>query len=190
MAFTRFARFVLTLALVLVSAAPAAADIRGTLFGGTTRIEEANKGTFGAAVTFGGLLGVEFEAARTLLGDLASVGPVDVEASLQTYMGNLVLRAPTGPIQPYGSAGIGIVRITGDINVPFLGDVVSASAQDVGWNIGGGVYLFPLPNLGFRADVRRFQTGDVSWDDLTGIDDLPLPKFNFWRATAGVTLKF
>jgi len=185
-----YSTLALVFAAALATAQPASADIRGTLFGGTTRIEETNKGTFGAAVTFGGLLGVEFEAARTLLGDLASVGPVDVEASLQTYMGNLVLRAPTGPIQPYGSAGIGLVKITGDINVPFLGSVISASAQDVGWNVGGGVYLFPLPNLGFRADVRRFQTGDVEWDDITGIDDLPLPKFNFWRATAGVTLKF
>lgn len=180
----------IVLAAGLAAATPAAADIRGTVFAGTTRIEETNKGTFGAAVTFGGLLGVEFEAARTLLGDLASVGPADVEASLTTYMGNLVLRLPTGPIQPYGSAGVGVVRITGDINVPFLGDVVSASAQDVGWNVGGGVYLFPTPNIGLRADVRRFQTGDVNWEDIADIGDLPLPKFNFWRATAGVTIKF
>ncbi|MGD9906590.1 MAG: outer membrane protein [Vicinamibacterales bacterium] len=180
----------IVLAAGLAAATPAAADIRGTVFAGTTRIEETNKGTFGAAVTFGGLLGVEFEAARTLLGDLASVGPADVEASLTTYMGNLVLRLPTGPIQPYGSAGVGVVRVTGDINVPFLGDVVSASAQDVGWNVGGGVYLFPTPNIGLRAEVRRFQTGDVNWEDIADIGDLPLPKFNFWRATAGVTIKF
>jgi opacity protein-like surface antigen len=190
MASTRIAALALTVSAVLASAAPAAADIRGTVFAGTTRIEETNKGTFGAAVTFGGLLGIEFEAARTPLGDLASVGPVDVEANLTTYMGNLVLRAPTGPIQPYGSAGIGLVRISGDIDVPFLGNVISANAQDVGWNVGGGVYLFPLPNFALRADVRRFQTGDVDWDDIVGIDDLPLPKFNFWRATAGVTIKF
>jgi opacity protein-like surface antigen len=100
------------------------------------------------------------------------------------------VRLPAGPIQPYGSAGIGVVRVTGDVDVPFFGDVVSASASDVGWNIGGGVYLFPLPNFGFRADVRRFQTSDVSWEDIADIGDLPLPEFNFWRATAGVTFKF
>ena len=186
----RFSVLILGTFAALLRPEPATADIRATAFAGTTRIEEANKGTFGAAVTFGGLLGVEFEAARTLLGDLASVGPVDVEASLTTYMGNLVLRLPTGPIQPYGSAGVGLVRISGDINVPFLGNVISANAQDVGWNVGGGVYLFPLPNFGLRADVRRFQTGDVSWEDIADIGDLPLPKFNFWRATAGVTFKF
>jgi opacity protein-like surface antigen len=185
-------QLILALALAggLVSARPAAADIRATAFAGTTRIEESNKGTFGAAVTLGGLIGVEFEATRILLGDLDDIDFLDVEANLTTYMGNLVVRLPTGPIQPYGSAGIGVVRVTGDVDVPFFGDVVSASASDVGWNVGGGVYLFPLPNFGFRADVRRFQTSDVSWEDIADIGDLPLPKFNFWRATAGVTIKF
>jgi opacity protein-like surface antigen len=174
----------------LVAARPASADIRATAFAGTTRIEERNKGTFGAAVTLGGLVGVEFEAARILLGDLVDVGVAEVDANLTTYMGNLVVRLPAGPVQPYGSAGVGVVRVTGNVDVPFLGNVVSASAQDVGWNVGGGVYLFPLPNFGIRADVRRFQTGDVSWEDIADIGDLPLPKFNFWRATAGVTFKF
>jgi opacity protein-like surface antigen len=182
--------FALILSGGLLSARPASADIRATAFAGSTRIEERNKGTFGAAVTLGGLVGIEFEAARILLGDLADVGVVEVEANLTTYMGNLVVRLPAGPIQPYGSAGVGVVRVTGNVDVPFLGNVVSASAQDVGWNVGGGVYLFPLPNFGLRADVRRFQTGDVSWEDIVDVGDLPLPKFNFWRATAGVTFKF
>jgi opacity protein-like surface antigen len=170
--------------------ATASADLRATAFGGATRINETNKGTLGAAVTFGGLLGIEFEAARVWLGSLENVEVVDVQANLTTYMANLVLRVPTGPIQPYGSAGVGLVRVTGDINVPFFGNVVSASAQDVAWNVGGGVYLLPSPNVGFRAEVRRFQTGDVNWEDIVDIGDLPLPKFDFWRATAGITVKF
>lgn len=174
----------------LLTPVTASADLRATAFGGATKINDTNKGTIGAAVTFGGLLGVEFEAARIFLGSVENVDVVDVKANLTTYMGNLVVRLPTGPIQPYGSAGVGVVRVTGDVNVPFLGNVISASAGDVGWNVGGGVYLLPTPNVGFRADVRRFQTGDVSWEDIAGIDDLPLPKFNFWRATAGVTFKF
>jgi opacity protein-like surface antigen len=186
----RFSVVILGTAAALVQPAPATADIRATAFAGTTRIEESNKGTFGAAITLGGLIGVEFEATRILLGDLDDIDFLDVDANLTTYMGNLVVRLPAGPIQPYGSAGIGVVRVTGDVDVPFFGDVVSASASDVGWNIGGGVYLFPLPNFGFRADVRRFQTSDVSWEDIADIGDLPLPEFNFWRATAGVTFKF
>ena len=180
---------IVTAALASTSAT-ASADLRATAFGGATRINETNKGTLGAAVTFGGLLGIEFEAARVWLGSLENVPVVDVQANLTTYMANLVLRVPTGPIQPYGSAGVGLVRVTGDINVPFLGNVVSASAQDVAWNVGGGVYLLPSPHVGLRADLRRFQTGDVNWEDIVDIGDLPLPKFDFWRATAGVTIKF
>jgi opacity protein-like surface antigen len=170
--------------------ATASADLRATAFGGATRINETNKGTLGAAVTFGGLVGIEFEAARVWLGSLENIDVVDVNANLTTYMGNLVLRLPTGPIQPYASAGVGLVRVTGNVNVPFLGNVVSASAQDVGYNVGAGVYLLPSPNFGFRADLRRFQTGAVSWEDITNLGDLPLPEFDFWRATAGITFKF
>jgi len=177
-------------AALTLTPATASADLRATAFGGATRINETNKGTLGAAVTFGGLVGIEFEAARVWLGSLENIEIVDVQANLTTYMANLVLRAPTGPIQPYGSAGAGLVRVTGDINVPFFGNVVSASAQDVAWNVGGGVYLLPSPNVGLRVDLRRFQTGDVNWEDIVDIGDLPLPKFDFWRATAGVTIKF
>ncbi len=190
---THTTRFAWILAVTLAASSlptTASADLRATAFGGLTRINDTDKGTLGAAVTFGGLLGIEFEAARLWLGSIENVEVVDVEANLTTYMGNLVLRLPTGPIQPYASAGIGVVRVTGNVDVPFLGNVVSASAQDVAYNVGAGVYLLPTENFGFRADVRRFQTGAVSWEDITNIGDLPLPKFDFWRATAGVTFKF
>lgn len=176
----------------VLAPATAAADLRATAFGGATRINETNKGTFGAAVTFGGLLGIEFDASRISLGGLENIdiANVDVDADVTTYMGNVVLRTPVGPVQPYASAGVGIVKVTGSVNVPFLGNLLSASAQDVAWNVGGGVYLFPSETIGLRADVRRFQTGDLSWENIRGLGDLPLPKFDFWRATAGLTLKF
>lgn len=181
----------MALAAVLAPS-PAAADLRATAFGGVARISDSNKGTFGAAVTFGGLLGIEFDASRINLGslDVLENDIVDVNANISTYMGNLVLRAPTGPIQPYASAGVGVIRATGNLRVPFLGNLVSASAQNVAWNLGGGLYVMPADNFGLRADVRRFQVGDIEWEDITGIGDLPLPQFDFWRATVGLTIKF
>jgi opacity protein-like surface antigen len=180
---------VATVAVVLTPIA-ASADLRATAFAGGTRINEVNKGTFGGAVTFGSLIGLEADASRISLGTLADVSVAKAEANVTTYMGNLVLRAPIGPIQPYASAGVGLVKVTGSVTVPRVGTVVSASASDVAMNIGGGLYLFPSENFGFRADVRRFQTGAVSWENITGLGDLPLPKFDFWRATVGLTLKF
>jgi opacity protein-like surface antigen len=192
MTHTRFAT-VAALALVAVlSPRPAAADVRLTGFGGVSFINDENKGTYGAAITFGGLFGFEFEAARTSLGDLAEIDfaniDVDVDAHMTTYMFNAVVRLPTGPIQPYASAGAGVARVTGSVGVPIIGGV-DAHAQDFGWNFGGGLYIVPLPFFALRGDVRRFQTGELLWDDIADLD-LPLPDFDFWRATAGVTFKF
>lgn len=179
-------------AVLFLLPAPGAADVRLTPFAGVTFLEDLNKPTFGAAITIGGMVSVELDAARTELGSFAEIPAVELTAHATTLMGNLVVRFP-GPIQPYVSGGAGLVRVTGSVDVPFLGSLVSASAQDVGWNVGGGIYILPTPNFGIRADVRRFQTGDLSWDEITdieGVGDVPLPKFDFWRATAGITFKF
>jgi opacity protein-like surface antigen len=185
----------LALGLLLVVPAKASADIFLMPFGGVTFIDdEHRKTTYGASVGFlAGIIGLEFEGARTPLGSYTGLEVVDLSARVTTYMGNVILRLPTGPIQPYASGGAGIVRLTGSVDVPFIGSVFSVSAEDFGWNAGGGLMLFPGSNVGLRADVRRFQTGDLSWEDLTDIedlDDIPLPRVNFWRATAGITFTF
>jgi opacity protein-like surface antigen len=179
--------------VLLLTPARASADLRLTPFLGVTTFDEERKTTYGVALGFGGLIGLEFEAARIRLGDFEDIPVVDVNAHATTYMGNFVVRLPTGPVQPYGAVGLGMVRVTGDVDVPILGEVVSAGASDWGWNLGGGLFLFPVPNIGIRGDIRHFRTGSLSWDDLTdigGIGDLPLPELDFWRATVGVTFKF
>jgi opacity protein-like surface antigen len=179
--------------LTAVSARPAAADLRATPFAGVTFLDDTSHGTFGASLTAGGLVSVEFDAGRTELGRLAEVSVVDVSAHAATFMGNLVVRMPAGPVQPYVTGGVGIVRVTGSIDVPVLGSLFSVSAQDFGWNVGGGVYIMPTRAIGVRADVRRFQTTDLTWTDITdisGIGSIPLPKFDFWRATGGITFRF
>ncbi len=184
----------LTVASVLVSVPlTASADVLLTPFFGSSRIDETNKTTFGGALGFGSVIGLEFEAGRIQLGSFEDIPGVDVSAHVTTFMGNFMVRLPTGPIQPYGTAGVGLMRITGDVDVIIAGNVISASAQDFAWNIGGGLFIFPTPNFGIRGDIRHFRTGDVVWDDIAGIgglDDLPLPEFDFWRYTAGVTFKF
>lgn len=100
---------------------------------------------------------------------------------------------PTGPVQPYASGGVGIVRLTGSVDIPIVGSLVSLSADDFGWNAGAGIMLFPSSRVGIRADLRRFETGDLSWQDITDISDvgdLPLPHVNFWRATGGLAFRF
>lgn len=174
----------------------ARADVLLTPFAGLTFVDGADNGkvTFGASIGAGRLLGVELDVSQARLGTFDDIPVVRFEATATTVMGNLVVRLPAGPVQPYVSGGVGIIRIKGDVNVPFLGDVVSASAQDFGVNIGGGVHIFPTPNFGIRADVRYFRTiGDLNWDDfrdIGGLDGLPLPRVDFWRLTGGVTFRF
>ena len=73
MTHTRFASVAALALVAMLSPRPAAADVRLTGFGGVSFINDENKGTYGAAITFGGLFGFEFEAARTSLGDIAEI---------------------------------------------------------------------------------------------------------------------
>ena len=174
----------------------ASADVLLTPFAGVSFLDggEANKLTYGVGVALGGLIGLEAEVGRTGLADVSVAGtPVDLEANLTTAMVNLMVRFPAGPVQPYATGGVGVVRASGDVTVPFLGSVLSISGQDFGMNVGGGLYVFPSDHIGIRADVRYFRTlGDLTLDDIDDLAnfDVPLPEFDFWRVTGGVTVRF
>lgn len=191
-------RRVLTFAcglLLLAAPRPASADILLTPFAGVSFLDENNdKLSYGVNLSLGGLLGIEGELARTSLGETSVAGSlVELEAGVTTGMVNLVARFPAGPLQPYGTAGLGIIRASGDVDVALIGSVLSISGKTFGMNYGGGVYIFPSQSIGIRADVRYFRTvGDLTLeavDDLVGFD-LPIPDFDFWRVTGGVTLRF
>ena len=182
--------------LLVAAAGPASADVLLTPFAGVSFLDEGNEQlVYGASIAFGGLIGVEGDLGRTSLDELEVQGtPVDLEANLTTAMVNLVVRFPAGPVQPYASGGLGVIRVSGDVAVPFLGSALSVAGQDLGMNVGGGIYVFPSRNLGLRADVRYFRTiGELTFDEIADIADdfdVPIPDFDFWRVTGGVTLRF
>jgi opacity protein-like surface antigen len=174
----------------------ASADILLTPFAGISFLEqEEKKLTYGVGLSLGGLIGIEGEVARVSLAEQGIVGTsVNLETNLTTYMGNFVLRVPVGSVQPYATAGLGLIKVSGDVDAPYLGNVLSVSGTELGLNFGGGLYVFLGDNLGIRGDLRYFRTiGEVTLEDITdfgGFSNLPVPQFDFWRATAGVTLKF
>jgi opacity protein-like surface antigen len=191
-------RRVLTLAVcAFVACAPraASAEILLTPFAGVSFLSEGDdKLVYGASLSFGGLIGVEGEIARTNVADQRLVGStVDLETTLTTGMVNLMVKLPIGPVHPYVTGGLGVVRVSGEVAAPVLG-ALQLSGSDFGMNFGGGVIVFPSKSIGLRGDVRYFRTlGDLTLGDLTdfdGLDDLPIPEFDFWRVTGGVTLRF
>lgn len=169
------------------------ADVLLTPFAGVSFTEDVRKANYGASVAFGSLLGLEVDVSQTRLGSFNDIPLVSVDAHATTIMANLMVRFPTGPVQPYASAGVGVIRVSADLDVPFFGEVFDVNAQNLGTNYGGGIYLLPSPNIGIRGDFRYFRTiGDLDWDDFSDfdLDDLPMPAIDFWRATVGVTIRF
>jgi opacity protein-like surface antigen len=121
----------------------------------------------------------------------------NVDSSLTTVMGNLVLAVPIGGttgggVRPYFTAGAGLMRA--NINFGDLFD--DLSTNDLAINVGGGLHVFFSDNIGLRGDVRYFRDLGQTEDDvrLEGDDffdeDFALEDFDFWRATIGITFRF
>ena len=101
-----------------------------------------------------------------------------------TFMGNLMLAPKIGPIQPYGEAGIGLIRTS----VENVGE--TTDDNQIGWDIGGGVIAFFSRHVGVRGDVRYFHSFEIL--DTSRLPNLPLneTKLHFGRFSGALVLKF
>lgn len=187
-------------AVVLASAlaaAPASADnyltgFGGIVFGGDLASGEAgdldleNKhGVYGAALgAIGSPLGLELEFSYSpdFFGSNRTLVP---ENNLVTLMANLVLSGHLGErSRVYASAGGGLMKSS----VEDAGDFFDVGGNDFGANVGAGVLAAVGDNLALRGDVRYFRNlGDEEIDEEIDID---FGSFDFWRATAGLSLRF
>jgi opacity protein-like surface antigen len=188
---TAFAAVVLVL-----SAAPARADgfitpFLGYHFGGDTpdcatlTNCQAKHTNFGVSIgAMGGVLGFEEDIAFAQ--DFFPALPGD-ESSVLTLMSNLMIGIPAGPVQPYVLGGFGLVRphVKATVNPTAIGGDTNA----LGYDIGGGVNIFFLKNVGVRGDIRHIHTlQDVSVLHLGTL--IAGQKLDFNRASVGLTLKF
>jgi len=101
--------------------------------------------------------------------------------ALLTVMSNLMLVIPAGPIRPYAVVGLGLIRP----HVQFDAASLALDQNALGYDIGGGINIFLVHAIGIRGDVRHLRT----------VQDLTLGVFSndqldFWRASAGITLRF
>lgn len=135
-------------------------------------------------VSFGGLgriFGSELEFAY--VPDFFGKTP-GVSSSVLTVMGNLMLAPAFGPVRPYGLVGLGLIKTRTELTAPAL---LESSNNHFGWDIGGGLMLFPSNHFGIRGDLRYFH----AFQDLE-ILGVPIAdtKLDYGRASAGVVFKF
>ena len=100
--------------------------------------------------------------------------------SMLTLMSNLMVIIPAGPIQPYGIIGLGLMRP----HVRFA-ELSVLDQNAFGWDIGGGLNIFFGHTVGIRGDLRRLRT----FDDIS-LGVFSSDKIEFWRGSAGLTLRF
>lgn len=201
MADLKVRRFVIALTVSLcVHPTHAAADWLITPFVGTTLARETTflagergsgrKTTFGASVTLlsDGLFGIEADVAHTP-GFFQGDDPLGLVLSsrVTTIAGSVIVAAPLvvtrESLRPYVVGGLGLMQAR---STDIL-DVLRVEHDVLGFNIGAGAVGFVTERTGLRFDLRHFKA-------ITGENGLfPRPgtsRLSFWRATAGVTLRY
>jgi opacity protein-like surface antigen len=100
-----------------------------------------------------------------------------------TAMGNLVISVPAGPFRPFLTGGIGLVRTRLDLVLTSSSE--DFSANNFGYNFGGGVMVLLPAHLGIRGDIRYIRSAsDVS---ILGIS-LANSAVNFTRVSVGLVI--
>ena len=209
-------RIILFTVLVLALATPARADwlvtpYFGVVFGGAANQfsvadlddEFEQRVNLGLSVGYysKGVLGVEFDYSMApnffqFTGGTGNFDLLDLDSSVQTLMGNVVLALPVGgtdgPFRPYISGGLGTIRTQLRSESDVFDELTS---NDTGYNVGAGAHLLAKGRFGLRFDVRYFR-GFEAIDDEDPVDN-PLFEqpfanevFNFWRGTLGATFRF
>ena len=182
--------FVAVALLAGLPAAPAAARAQTfvTPFAGVTFGNDApsEQPTFGASLLFmGNVAGFEIDFGYTpdFFGD---TDPFDFASgsNVTSLSGNLVLGVGAGPVRPYVTGGVGLLRSRITSASDFFDEV---SENDFGFNAGGGLIVMFSDHVGLRGDVRYFR----SFEDIDlGDAQIDLADFSFWRAYGGVAFAF
>jgi opacity protein-like surface antigen len=141
--------------------------------------KHANYGlAFGA---LGGLVGFEGEVAHT--SDFFGDSPQQT-TSVLTFTGSFMLSPRFGPLQPYGLAGLGLMRTS----IESAGQ--NEDDNQFGYNLGGGLIAFFGAHVGVRGDIRYFHAFEVL--DLSKFPSLQArnTKLDFGRFSVAMVFKF
>jgi opacity protein-like surface antigen len=143
--------------------------------------KHANYGvSFGAV---GSIVGFEAELAYT--NDFFGQSP-NQSSNVLTFMGNFMLAPKIGPVQPYGVAGVGLIRTSVSTS--------SSNQNQFGWDGGGGLMVFFSQHIGVRGEVRYYHSFQIlnflNLPPNSPVLGLGGQKLDFGRVAAGVVFKF
>jgi len=144
---------------------------------------EDKHSNYGVSVgALGSVVGFELELAHT--NDFLGASTALESSSVFTLMGNFMLAPKFGPIQPYGLAGLGLIRTS----IAAVGE--DTADNQVGYDLGGGLMVFFSSHVGIRGDVRYFHAFEIL--DLSQFPSLPSreTRLDFGRFSVAVVFKF
>jgi Outer membrane protein beta-barrel domain len=150
----------------------------GATFGGDTTRSAVVYGA--AAGWMGSRIGIEGEVSDTP--DFFEPTGFLTHRRVVTVMGNALYRFWKGA---YAAGGAGLVRP----HLAEAGDLASIDVNKFGFNVGGGIIGHFSEHTGVRGDVRYIRTAGTSDSDANPFG-LDLTRFEFWRAYAGLVVKF
>jgi len=110
-----------------------------------------------------------------------------LDSSVTTATGSVLLAVPLSvtreSLRPYLTGGLGLMHASSS-------DVVGLFSFDenlLAMTLGGGAIGLITPRTGFRFDLRHFRSlsPDASATTTSGI-----ARLSFWRATAGVVIRY
>ena len=156
-----------------------------------TRDDAAKVTTIGTSMasTVSGGFGFELDFGRTSEA-LGSDAFAD-NSRVTTLMGNALLGFPFGRFRPYVVGGLGWLR-----SEILSEGVVTARSGGLGLDAGAGFLGFLSGSVGIRLDLRYVRS--LTMSDLEtvglpsglGVSDFLIEDLSFWRASAGLALRF
>ena len=195
-------RSVIVLSLVAFGLLSSASDARaqgfisglvGYNFGGDAGCPTATncqdkRTNWGGSIGTLGIVGFEEELAyaKNFFGEPLA-GTTSANNSVLTLMSNLMIAPGIGPVNPYVTGGVGLMRAHTNFTPTQL--VTDISQNMFAWDVGGGL-IVSFGHVGVRGDIRHFHSFQNSTlPSFFGISTAGT-KLDFGRISGAIVLKF
>jgi opacity protein-like surface antigen len=166
----------------------------GTAFGGDTNFVVLGRGvpkkfTFGGSVALlsDRVFGVEFDVGHSPHFFEPDLAKLVVRSQVTTLSGSVIAAVPLAVTQeslrPYVVGGLGLMHA----NIDDFAQVFPVDNNLLAMTIGGGAIGLITNRTGVRFEIRQFKNLRREPNPVTGTGSAQL---SFWRATAGVVIKY